>query len=274
MRDKKMATDAAKSGKSAIKPPYRKIFDADNNVIGGVSKNSICDAGGKAIAVHSGVDAEPNPKGKGKDTKIDVYQSEQGEYRVKKGEVYLNGVHIGGVNGAWIMPFSLLSTASGIAALALATMLVIRPWIPSSKKPIIEVGDSSGPWVETVEMLPETIGPGQTGGHEFTLTNPHDDAMRYSFDIKEVHNGEITEDFPIEFRMTKNGQPLSKNWYKASELKDYTFTVHPQDELQCGIQWRWKMYGDEEKDILDTMYGTDGGTYALDIMIYNEAVVY
>ncbi len=256
--------------KSGIKPPFRKIYDSQNNVVGGVSKNSICDPNGASIATLSGVDAVTGENGK--QSKVKVYESEMGEFRVSKGTVTLNGAAFGGVSNAWIIPLALLSAFVFIVGVSVAALLVIRPWVPSSKTPVIDIGDENGPWTETVDMLPSSIYPGSGDVHEFVLTNPHDDPMIYRFDIKELYNDEEVKDFPIKFRMLQDGEPITDYWYTSEELEQFRFTVHKGDTYNCGIEWRWEF--DSGNDERDTIYGKENGTYSLDITITNEAVIY
>ena len=270
MYNSKLTQGELVNGKPNIKPPYRRIFDENNNLICGMNKNSICDLNGQVIATASSVDTVTNDKGK--KTKIKKYSSGLGEFSVKGGEVSLNGSVIGGTSTAWVVPFALITATATVVSLALVTMLMVRPWVPSSKKPVIDIGDGNGAWSQVVEMLPDTIYPGGEGQYEFVLTNPHDDPMTYSFDIQEVYNGMAVEDFPMEFRMMKNGEPITDYWFSAEELEQFRFTVKQQETYDCGIQWRWLFEsGDDERD---TKYGQENGTYALDITIYNEAQVY
>lgn len=270
MYSSKLTKGAVAGGKPKIKFPYRKIYDGDNHLMGGMTKNSICDLNGNPIAVLSSVATATNEKGK--KSKERVFSSEMGEFRVKGGEVALNGVVIGGTSNAWIVPFALGTSVATVVSLALVTMLMIRPWVPSSKIPVIDIGDGSGSWSQVVEMLPETIFPGGEGQYEFVMTNPHDDPMTYRFDIQEVYNGMAVDDFPMEFRMMRDGQPITEYWYSAEEIEQFRFTVKQQETYDCGIQWRWLFEsGDDERD---TKYGQEKGTYALDITITNEAQVY
>ncbi len=173
---------------------------------------------------------------------------------------------------ARIVPVIIISCVAVAIISVIIAIAILRPWVPSSEVPIIDIGDGNSQWGETVDMLPEKVYPGGEGEYFFKMKNSHDDAMTYSFDIREIYNGKHVEDFPIEFRFIKDGEPWTEYWYSSEELSKFTFTVHPQEKYDCGIQWRWKFEsGDDERD---TLYGIEGGSYALDILIKTVAVVY
>lgn len=268
--DLKLTGEMPEGGKINIKPPYRRIFDKDNNVIGGISRNGICDLTGKVIATASGV--EENVTEGDKKVKTRIYESEMGQFRSKSGELTLNGEAIGGVNNSWIIPTAVAS-AVGLAILtSVISILVIRPWVPSSDEPIICISDEGGEWSERIDMLPDQIYPGSEGEKEFVLKNPHDDVMVYTFDVSELYNGEPISGFPIEFRMKRGGEALTEYWFDSNELGQFTFSVPPHTTYECGIEWRWLFEsGNDERD---TVYGRENGKYSLDIVIRNTATVY
>lgn len=266
----KLTGEMPNGGKASIRPPYRRIFDKDNNVIGGISSKGICDLNGKVIATASGI--EENVSGDNKKVKTRIYESEMGEFRSCKGELSLNGEAIGGVNNAWVIPTAIVSAVVIAVGISCVTLALTRPWVPASENPIISISDEGGEWSERLDMLPDQIYPGSEGEREFVIDNPHDDIMVYTFDVSELYNGEPVSDFPIQFRMKRGGEPLTEHWFDSTELGQFTFSVPPHTTYKCGIEWRWQF--ESGNDDRDTFYGVENGKYSLDIVVRSSATVY
>ncbi len=257
--------------KSGVKFPYRKLYDGDNNVVGGVNKKSICDAEGNTIADFSGVETAAGEAGK-KAAKTKVYSSAMGEFKMASGgKVLLNGAPFGSVSNAWIIPLALLATLGIVVGSSAVGLAVTKPWLPASEHPVISISDANGKWEGTVDVLPDTIYPGGHGSHDFVIENPHDDPMIYRFSITETYNGEEVKDFPIMFRMLHDGKPATDYWYRSDELEQFTFTVPKGSTYNCGIEWSWQY--EKGVDEQDTIYGQDAGKYSLDITITSEAKI-
>lgn len=259
-----------KKGKSGIKKPYlRKIYDSNNNLVGEIKGNSICDANGNPIAELSGV--EKSTVDTGKKTKIvkqKVFSSVQGEFRITGGHITLNGLPFGIVNNAWIVPTIVTASATTVAVAATVTALIVtNPWKkPEPPAPFeINISDANGRWEETVDMFPSGIYPGSEGEHPFVITNSYSAPAEYSFRIAEIYNEQKVEDFPVEYRIIQGGQPMSDEWCAADELEKFIINVESGESLACALQWRWIF--ERGNDDEDTMYGKSSGRYSLDIVI-------
>ncbi len=252
--------------KSEIKSNFRHITDANGKLIGGINGKSICNEHGQIVAQYSSKSKVKNVDGK--TVKIARYSSTAGEYYIEDGLVYFNGVLFGMVRDT--LPLSVwgpFQTVGILLVVAIFCLLMLAQ--PSTiAETLFQVTDSNGEWSESVSVsvLDSDIAPGSEGAYQFVIENPQDYKIEVEFSMSQYLNNVQTADFPVQFRLKIDDEPISE-WCSADTLI-CTLTVQSKKTQTIVLEWRWPFEAGNDQN--DTLLGQSGGEYYIVISLTAE----
>ena len=255
-------TDKPPGDTLTLKHGYSLLTDLGGRAVGSISRKRILDLNGREVAIYA--DTQYTVGEDGKKEKRRIYHSQLGEMYCREGVLYLQDEPIASTPKKERGPLGLIMLSVAALMLACVLALVLLIDLPYVNTPVIRVRDLNGSWDAqvTIAVLDKTIAPGTSGEYDFILDNPHNVKILYDFSIIELHNGEVVNNFPMEFRLRMNNVLLeSEEWHDIRELCYTDITMLPNTKHSFTLEWRWLFDGGN--DPLDTHFGELGGEYSL-----------
>ncbi len=248
------------------------LCDASGRILGSVSDNGVYDLFGNEIASVTGeaqADANEN-------VRIVQYASQTHRYCLEGDALYdIDGKkkYIGSIIQKERNPFKIIVLSALTVLLTVIIVLLafiqmpivnIPPDSEDDILPVIDIRDNNGAWEAQgiIAVFGDSVCPGDYGEYGFIVGNPQDAAMQYAFYIEPKYGGNVTAEFPIEFRLRMNNLPVqSEEWKRVDELRFDALHILPQSSQSFTLEWRWPFTAGKDEN--DTLIGADGGKISL-----------
>lgn len=86
----------------------------------------------------------------------------------------------------------------------------------------------------------ETLYPGIEGRYDFYICNTMKTITYMTVSVEEEANSKNGGTLPLEYKiLDETGKEISGEWKNAAQLKAFSVTLQPNQNVNYSIRWRW-----------------------------------
>ena len=86
----------------------------------------------------------------------------------------------------------------------------------------------------------ETLYPGIEGRYDFYIRNTMKSITYMTVTVEEEANSKNGGTLPLEYKiLDETGKEISGDWKDAAQLKAFSVTLQPNQNVNYSIRWRW-----------------------------------
>ena len=86
----------------------------------------------------------------------------------------------------------------------------------------------------------ETLYPGIEGRYDFYIRNTMKTITYMTISVEEEANSKNGGTLPLEYKiLDETGKEISGEWKNAAQLKAFSVTLQPNQNVNYSIRWRW-----------------------------------